>query len=227
VPMFRCPSDPTLGGDSVNGVPIGPTNYAVCVGTGTTNGGAPYGSPWDADGMFTARDQFRLTDIADGLSNTAMMSESLLGTGSDGQYTPAAPPTPPPGNAQTVYAYLGFGPPLTPAACSQPTQAMWNVSQRRGFMWASGEMRCASYNHFLLPNSPSYDCVANYLNFADPNDPANITAVAFRAARSNHFGGVNLLLGDGSARFVTNSVSQTTWNALATRNGGEVNGNDY
>jgi hypothetical protein len=104
---------------------------------------------------------------------------------------------------------------------------MWNVSQRRGFMWASGEMRCASYNHFLLPNSTSWDCVANYLNFSDPNDPANTTAFAFRAARSAHFGGVNLLLGDGSARFVTNTISQTTWNALATRMNGDILGNDF
>jgi prepilin-type processing-associated H-X9-DG protein len=44
--------------------------------------------------------------------------------------------------------------------------------------------------------------------------------------RSRHPGGVNLLLGDGSARFARDSVSQTTWMALGTRSSGEVIG-DY
>jgi prepilin-type processing-associated H-X9-DG protein len=48
------------------------------------------------------------------------------------------------------------------------------------------------------------------------------TAVGFRAARSNHSGGVNLLLADGSVRFVTNDIRPDTWKALSTRAGGEV-----
>jgi hypothetical protein len=36
--------------------------------------------------------------------------------------------------------------------------------------------------------------------------------------------GVNVLLGDGAVRFVTNGVSPATWQALATRAGGEVLG---
>jgi prepilin-type processing-associated H-X9-DG protein len=43
-------------------------------------------------------------------------------------------------------------------------------------------------------------------------------------ARSYHANGVNALLMDGSVRFVNNSVSQSTWRALGTRNGGEVVG---
>jgi len=41
-----------------------------------------------------------------------------------------------------------------------------------------------------------------------------------------HPGGVAVLLGDGSVRFVTNNIGAATWQALATRNGGEVAG-DY
>jgi prepilin-type processing-associated H-X9-DG protein len=41
------------------------------------------------------------------------------------------------------------------------------------------------------------------------------------AARSNHFGGANVLLCDGSVRFVHESISLSTWQGLATRNGGE------
>jgi prepilin-type N-terminal cleavage/methylation domain-containing protein/prepilin-type processing-associated H-X9-DG protein len=41
-------------------------------------------------------------------------------------------------------------------------------------------------------------------------------------ARSYHPGGVNVLFGDGSVRFVKSSVNGTTWRALGTVAGGEV-----
>ena len=86
-------------------------------------------------------------------------------------------------------------------------------------MWASGELRCASYNHFYPPNASSFDCVNN--------DLTNITAFAWRGARSRHSGGVNLLVGDGSVRFVANGIGLPAWQALATRAGGEVLGSDF
>jgi prepilin-type N-terminal cleavage/methylation domain-containing protein/prepilin-type processing-associated H-X9-DG protein len=45
-------------------------------------------------------------------------------------------------------------------------------------------------------------------------------------ARSYHPGGVNVLLGDGSVRFVKDTVSGATWRALGTIAGGEVVGGD-
>jgi prepilin-type processing-associated H-X9-DG protein len=59
------------------------------------------------------------------------------------------------------------------------------------------------------------------------NDLATYTSLAFRAARSRHTGGVNLLLGDGSVHFVSQAVSLPVWRALATRSGGEVIGGDF
>jgi prepilin-type N-terminal cleavage/methylation domain-containing protein/prepilin-type processing-associated H-X9-DG protein len=44
---------------------------------------------------------------------------------------------------------------------------------------------------------------------------------------SAHTGGGMFLFMDGSARFISNTVSLATMRALATRNGGEVLGNDY
>jgi prepilin-type N-terminal cleavage/methylation domain-containing protein/prepilin-type processing-associated H-X9-DG protein len=210
IKIFLCPSDQGKSVDAGYGLAsIGPTNYAVCVGTGAAAGANP-GSPWNSDGMFQARDVLRIADVTDGLSQTAMMSETILGDG------PESIGGAMPGTAQTVYAYAGFGTLLSDGACGSAGQ--WNVSQHRGFMWASGEMRCASYNHYYLPNSPTCDCVANEgANTANP-----YTADAFRAARSRHIGGVNLLLGDGSVRFVSNGVSMQTWRALATRGGQEV-----
>jgi prepilin-type processing-associated H-X9-DG protein len=45
-------------------------------------------------------------------------------------------------------------------------------------------------------------------------------------ANSYHPGGVNVGLCDGSVRFVKNSISLVTWNALGSRNGGEVISSD-
>ena len=215
VKLFLCPSDleDTLGG-GYGLTQIGPVNYCVCIGTGTTMGGPPLGSPWDADGMFRAQKRVRVADVRDGLSNTAAASESTLGGGPEGASGPI------PGKPDEVYAYLPGGTPISDAACAGATN--WNVDRRRGFMWATGEIRCASYNHYYPPNPPQWDCVSNDYT----PGPGLYTANGFKAARSRHPGGVNLLLGDGSVRFVVNSIDLTTWRALATRSGGEVFG-DY
>jgi len=100
-----------------------------------------------------------------------------------------------------------------------PAGHRWNGYNRRGFMWASGEARCVSYNHYYTPNSKNFDCIAN-----DPT--MTYISVGYRAARSRHTGGVNVLLADGSVRFIQDSISLQTWRALGTRAGGEVVG-DY
>ena len=41
-------------------------------------------------------------------------------------------------------------------------------------------------------------------------------------ASSRHTGGVNVMMCDGSARFVANDVSRPTWQALGSRNGEEM-----
>jgi prepilin-type processing-associated H-X9-DG protein len=68
------------------------------------------------------------------------------------------------------------------------------------------------YDHHYRPNPPQWDCNSE-------------GGYSWRAARSQHTGGVNLLLGDGHVRFVVNGINLSTWRALATRSGGEVLGN--
>ena len=175
VKIFLCPSDWITELKGGYGVPvIGPTNYAACLGSGgTTNTKSPVGSPWDADGVFQAQKGLRPADIKDGLSHTTAMSESTLGEGPE-SFTGPMPASP-----QKVYGYLNPGTVVTPAACA--SAGRWNVDRRRGFMWASGEIRCASYNHVLLPNDPTPDCISNMIS----PGPMNLTGYGFRAARSN------------------------------------------
>ena len=42
------------------------------------------------------------------------------------------------------------------------------------------------------------------------------------SATSNHAGGVNVCLTDGSVKFIKDTINLTSWWALGTRNGGEV-----
>jgi prepilin-type processing-associated H-X9-DG protein len=111
---------------------------------------------------------------------------------------------------------VNTGTPLNDTTCA--AAQFWNKDRRRGFLWATGEIRSGSYNHYLRPNDPTYDCVSN----AVLPGPQNLTAVGFRAARSLHPGGVNSLFCDGSVRYIDNGIARDTWRALATRAGGET-----
>jgi prepilin-type processing-associated H-X9-DG protein len=198
VPLFLCPSD---HGQAVS-QRFGPTNYAACSGSGT-NGG----SPLESDGVFFVNSETRLNQIVDGSSHTALFSESLLGNADD---APLAR------DVQIDYKFA-LTSPLTQAGCDAAPQ--WNVSNGRGFSWASGEYRCALYNHYYLPNEPVPDCMGVKLG---GGIEAVYTPFGWRAARSRHPGGVNVLMADGSARFVTDNVHLSVWRGHSTRDGGEV-----
>jgi prepilin-type N-terminal cleavage/methylation domain-containing protein len=213
VPLFLCPSDRGVSVSSGYGVAnLAPTNYVANQGTGlnVTPAGNRHGSPYDADGVFFADSRVRIADITDGTSNTACMSESLLGDGAES----ASGPTPP-ADVQRVYAWLSPVDTMSDAACASPS--LWNLQRRRQFAWYSGEIRCASYNHYYIPNVNTWDCVSNAPSLG-------FTAIGWKAARSQHEGGVHLLLCDGSVRFVSENINGPTWRALATRAGNEIIG---
>ena len=195
---FLCPSD---GGAAPSKI-FGPTNYVACAGSGA--GG---GTPFQADGLFFINSRIRTSQITNGLSKTAAMSESILGiktaVGSNrSQVDPR-------------YDYVfTFAAPVTETACSQ--SVLWDMNDGRGFSWANGEFRCALYNHYRTPNSNTLDCVSDGLTAAD-----RLAVYGWRTARSFHIGGVNVLLADGSVHFVPDGVNSTIWQAISERNNTE------
>jgi prepilin-type N-terminal cleavage/methylation domain-containing protein/prepilin-type processing-associated H-X9-DG protein len=191
VKLFLCPSDQY----TVASPGFGPTNYVACLGSGANGGTRTAG-----DGIFYNNSSVRMTEITDGTSNTAMMSEQILGPGG------AAPTSAAQVDVRLHYASLRVRQPVTDALCQGAT--VWLSD--RGARWADGEVQYAMYDHHYPPNPPVWDCVA--------------IEYSWKPARSRHTGGVNLLLADGSVRFVSNGVNPVTWQGVGSRNGGEVLG---
>ncbi|QVL34890.1 DUF1559 domain-containing protein [Telmatocola sphagniphila] len=222
VPIFTCPSDK---GQAVEtgvyvppGVPLAPSNYAFCLGTGTTTGRTGWlGSPYDADGVFYAQSKVRITDITDGTSNTAAASERTLGDGQDDGSVASR------SAIDTSTMYVSPQAQLTDSACGSTLNI--NYDQHRGYTWVAGEPRCTSYNHYYTPNDRvNPDCVANYTG---ANPLTAYSGHGLSTARSRHTGGVNVAFCDGSVHFIRDSISLQTWRSMATRSGGEVLGSDF
>ncbi len=108
----------------------------------------------------------------------------------------------------------------TPHPTGQPVATV----DRRGRIW-SDQDSSHQITTFLPPNSlaPDYGTCWPFPELKAPcNRDLNAGNNAYIASRSFHPGGVNLLLGDGSVRFIKDSINTTTWNALSSRSGGEV-----
>jgi prepilin-type processing-associated H-X9-DG protein len=74
-------------------------------------------------------------------------------------------------------------------------------------------MCCTTYNHLAGPNT---------ITCAATGFPGNMSNMAMQVPPSSrHAGGVNCLLGDGSVKFIRDSVDLPTWRAIGTMNGGE------
>jgi prepilin-type N-terminal cleavage/methylation domain-containing protein len=196
VPILLCPSDPNSARKPDPN--FGPTNYAVCVGSGR-NGGSRLD---DADGVFYRGSRTRFGDITDGTSSTALMSESLIGNGGAGL-------TSAPADARTrerVYAWIGGQGLMAASKC----QGSSDYRTDRNTRWADGDAYETLYDHGYPPNSANIDCIS--------------TSANWKGARSKHLGGVNLLRCDGSIKFVSNTVDPDVWANLGSRAGGEVVG---
>jgi len=82
------------------------------------------------------------------------------------------------------------------------------------------------FHTVTTPNSTAPDLISSTTFFTPNNDPLMPVALGSpqrAAARSRHPAGVNATMCDGSARFITNSISLTEWRALGTMAGGEAN----
>ncbi len=167
----------------------------------------------------------RFADITDGTSNTIAMSERVWAN-----Y--AGTPT---GGGRDVRTSAATNVPsvlTNPGSCY--AVATGNrfigvpVKGRFGDMWADGQAERVGFNTILPPNAPS--CVADNAGGADSQG-------GVLNAASYHPGGVQVLLADGSVRFISETIDTGrtdlppvtdghsqygVWGALGSISGGEV-----
>lgn len=224
-PLNLCPSDSDRminTADPQNDVGKGRTNYRACGGseTGWILSGNVLNiaaSPERNNGLFVTNKAVKFAEVTDGLSNTAMLSEAVLGDGDQTRrsipgdyfqinYGPADP-TPP--DRDTLYREC---------LALQPTAStlQWSYAGR---YWYVGNYAVSRYNHVMPPNGKS--CATSGAGALNVRMNYKGTATT---ASSRHAGGVNVASADGSVRFVADSVDINTWWAFGSRNGSELLG---
>jgi prepilin-type N-terminal cleavage/methylation domain-containing protein len=203
VPIFLCPSDPAVEPADWPGQ----NNYVASQGVQflcdlsekLSSSVAPAEKP---DGVFYYLSSIRATDVTDGMSQTAFFSERLRGTGTPNPRTDMFIISNQTTRDDTYNICMGLNP-----ATATP------LTSKLGYSWVMGEMCCTTYNHLSGPNSRT--C-------AGTNFPGNMANMAMQVpATSQHSGGVNVLLGDGTVHFVVDSVGLDVWRAGGSRNLGE------
>jgi len=238
---FLCPSDLKKGNrgdrssvvDAINVANVSQTaNYCENIGGnrwfygGQPNGFAYFHGSAPDSGQGYQETQTRQTlsfaNFSDGLSMTAFWSEFIKGDGVDPNasatdglgmvYFLGAPYTNNAGAPNIVTAEL-LNSQLCDAQVGKP--GSHNFSWR-GERWCTQDpARGGWYSHTGPPNRAS-------CTYSNGGGIGKYSYEGIITAGSAHPGGVNVLFGDGSVRFVKNSVNYPIWYAIGTRAGGEI-----
>jgi prepilin-type processing-associated H-X9-DG protein len=199
VAVFACPSD---------GATDSGTDYRASIGIGPGALPPPAGTcsdPGDLSGAFVNGRATAPAEFIDGLSNTVFFSERPVGLRVH--------------LADIHRDALVVIPDICTAVEARQTCAASNPSLTPhdtylGATWLIGGWRQTWYNHITTPNSTIFDCAAGAMS-ADGGRGAY-------AARSFHPGGVNVCMGDGAGKFISDEVDALVWQAMATRRGGDA-----
>ncbi|MBX6316549.1 MAG: DUF1559 domain-containing protein [Isosphaeraceae bacterium] len=230
IKAFVCPSDPNAGIPDHNNT-SNTNNYYGSVGTtmnwpliNTQFSGLNYPSiNWPSTGIFTFHQSYGINTIIDGTSNTVAFAEAVVGNQ----------------NLQQRQRRIGLNsvsalsPYLLQDAQANPTAAIaglqacaqaWNtgsgsVDKQRGENWAHGCMAMTLFNTIATPNYYQDD-------WTHCSSIGSTALAALSNADSYHPGGINVLMADGSVKFIKDAINQRTWWALGTRAGNEVVSSD-
>jgi len=199
---FMCPSDGNQP-STTDGI----TSYPNTIGVIRINATILDG-PADKMGQASDGPTITFATITDGLSNTMIFSEWIMGKINDTR----------PGLWQVYDSKIAEASGTTPDQYQQACLTSYqnnpggSVFQQKGKDWLVQDCGWGGcYSHIMTPNQPG--CFYG----TGPNTDHTIIG-----ASSNHAGGVNCCMLDGSVRFIKTSVSKTVWRAIATKDGGEV-----
>ena len=204
VALFLCPSD---GGAFAAG-----NSYRGNAGVGQSYF-ASQEHPDSGNGMFPEWGRITPALVLDGLSHTAAFSERLRGSGRAATIQDSLAGT----AAVAERDMFLMGRPVITAddtliACriaARPSRFEPYTESGRDWIWMGRERTL--YSHTQVPNGRIPDCAQG-----------QVTAIGMATARSHHPGGVNVLMGDGAVRFVSEGLAQPVWRGLGTRDGAEL-----
>jgi prepilin-type N-terminal cleavage/methylation domain-containing protein/prepilin-type processing-associated H-X9-DG protein len=213
VPIYLCPSD----GSSNNYFGAGRNNYHGSQGAtawirepGASAG--VFAGPYPSGGNTLKGPA--IVALSDGTSNTALFSEMIRGTLDWNAPAGTFDNTTVMRVSGLSNLYDGRAVPM----CQNGTGFAGRLTYT-GHQYYRALNFLQTYSHTLPPNwnrkvasgTQRYNCG----NFSDLNQ-------AHLAASSYHTGGVNVGMGDGSVRFVSDNVDFVVWQAVGTKAGGEV-----
>ncbi len=216
---FLCPTDPNFTPGA-----RGENNYRVNFGGNTVYAGGgtrPNNLAQTADianGAFTMGRGVSVAEFTDGTSGTIVAAERSKGSGLSGTNIKQ--------NGDNIFIATQTVPIASDAAmslCQNPgtisgfsSNGRWLNGTDFSDGWAYAWYVATLYNHVAPPNWKGWDCGFGSSIMDVPSEHGIVSA------RSYHPGGVNALFGDGSVKFVKDTVNLGTWRSLGTRNGGEV-----
>ncbi len=235
--LFLCPSDPAPSQVEAGGYTYGGNNYMVSYGSGRDRN-TDFSKR--TDGLVYLYSNIGFRDVTDGVSNTVFMSEAVRSVGNDITLPAGESPSFPyqytfngsTGVNSSTDPHQGFvatGAPWTsfmqggviqnPDLQAVVNGASGSVTWRggtsaalrgRGMSWAFTGAMATMTNGYNPPNNRIPDIVHHWSGYFGP--------------RSWHKGGANVLMGDGSVHFLSDSIDVNTQRNLHGRDDGQVLG---
>lgn len=220
VPAFLCPSAPRWPQRGTNHTTNGPgCNYGLSYGASIN-----WSNFQTQNGMFrgqtglTDKASVRIGDVTDGTSNTLALSEHLSGDdnpsflmrGQTSEVKTGGPFT----NA-AAYPTLEYPSEADLNTWGAACQAAPNHLSSNGAQWLSPLPTQTALNTVAPPNWKFPNCQTSSSGYSSDRN-------GVYTARSMHTGGVNAGMGDGSVRFVSQSIDTKIWQFTGGRNDGQV-----
>jgi len=212
VNVMLCPSEPKQQVATHSFGLAGVSSYVFSMGDWYVWGGFASQPNRSA---FTTNQSRRWADFSDGQSNTMLASEAktyqpyLRDCGGLSQVNS---PNDIPGPNDDPYT---VAPEYSGGSC--------NLAGSGHSEWIDGHVHQTGFTTAWTPNKKTLGgpnkVDTDLSSVREMNGGPTFAAIT---ARSYHPGGVNALMGDGSVRFVKDSVNGPTWRALGTIGGGEV-----
>lgn len=223
VAQYLCPSDGQAGKSNTNSyfASVGPNTQAS--GMSSINGSTGQATKGGSPGLFCYSWNYGIRDCTDGSSNTIAFAEALVSPQGSTKMTRRTGMV----NVSGSRYYHAFDTPARTrntmaliANCDRKwpstTSAGGDFPNSIGARWSMGVMGWTMFSTILTPNEKPYSAC----RVGCPR--CGIDNTNIMSATSEHPGGVNVCMGDGSVKFIKNSINRQTWVALGTKAGGEV-----